>query len=170
MKQSYIIYTDGACWPNPGPGGWAAIVIDPSGKSSEYSGGHPKTTNNRMEIMGALEGLKKVPQGSMVNIYTDSKYLLNGASTWMAKWKLENWTRKVKGQRVPVKNMDLWKLMDYLLSKRDVHWTWVRGHDGNDLNERADQLVEVQAIVSSDDPRAAQNARNFQARRLAMRR
>jgi ribonuclease HI len=130
------IHTDGACSGNPGPGGWAAILRY-GGHEKVISGGEKETTNNRMEVKAALEALRCLNKPSHVSFYTDSSYLLNGATSWLEDWKKRNWKRK-QGQ---LQNVDLWKEMDLELAKHQVEWVWVKGHAGNALNERVDELA-----------------------------
>ena len=130
------IYTDGACSGNPGPGGWAAILRSGS-QEKVISGGQKETTNNRMEVTAALEALRSLTKPAQVRFHTDSSYLLNGATTWLADWKKRNWKRK-QGQ---LQNIDLWKEMDVELAKHQVEWVWVKGHAGNPMNERVDELA-----------------------------
>lgn len=130
------VYCDGACQGNPGPGGWAAI-LNCCGKKKEISGGECGTTNNRMEIMAALEALKAIRESCQVVFYTDSNYLLRGATEWLPDWKRRNWKRK-EGK---LANIELWQKMDQEMSRHDVHWVWVKGHAGDHLNERADYLA-----------------------------
>ncbi len=128
------IYTDGACEPNPGKGGWAAIIFG-DGPKREIFGNEPHTTNNRMEMMAALRGLESIPDGSLVNVVTDSKYLQLGMTTWIKSWRRSNWK---KGK---VKNQDLWQRLAVQAERHKVSWQWVRGHNGHDHNERADFLA-----------------------------
>ena len=130
------IYSDGACWGNPGPGGWAAILIS-RGHHKEISGAERQTTNNRMEITAALEGLTALKQPSAVQFFTDSSYLVNAATSWLPGWKARGWKRK-DGVLL---NADLWQELDRELAKHKVDWTWVKGHAGNRYNERADELA-----------------------------
>lgn len=130
------IFTDGACSGNPGPGGWAAILRSGS-KEMEISGEKKETTNNRMEVRAALEALRCLKKPSQVRLHTDSSYLLNGATSWLEDWKKRNWKRK-HGQ---LQNIDLWKEMDMELAKHQVDWVWVKGHAGNPMNERVDELA-----------------------------
>ena len=130
------IFTDGACSGNPGPGGWAAILRSGS-QEKVISGGERETTNNRMEVTAALEALRCLTKPSHVSFHTDSSYLLNGATSWLEDWKKRDWKRK-QGQLL---NVDLWKEMDLELAKHQVEWVWVKGHAGNHLNERADELA-----------------------------
>ncbi|MDY0126205.1 MAG: ribonuclease HI [Anaerolineaceae bacterium] len=130
------IFTDGACSGNPGPGGWAAILRSGS-KEMEISGGEKEATNNRMEVRAALEALRCLKKPSQVRFHTDSSYLLNGATSWLEDWKKRDWKRK-HGQ---LQNIDLWKEMDLELAKHQVDWVWVKGHAGNPMNERVDELA-----------------------------
>lgn len=142
--MSYVIYTDGSCLGNPGAGGWAAIVIDrETGEVSEHSGGARQTTNNRMELMAAIEALDSIPVGSSIEIFTDSQYLRNAfEKNWLANWKRRGW---VTSNKTPVLNQDLWLALDDLIASRDVSFNWVRGHVGDHFNERCDQLARAQA-------------------------
>lgn len=135
-KPDVTIYSDGACWGNPGPGGWAAILLSGT-KKKEISGAQPQTTNNRMEIIAALEALRALRKPSAVQIFTDSSYLVNAATTWMPGWKARGWRRK-EGVLL---NADLWQELDEVMSKHQIQWTWVKGHAGNRYNERADALA-----------------------------
>lgn len=130
------IYTDGACSGNPGPGGWAAILRS-GGREKVIFDGEEETTNNRMEIKAALMALRALNKPSRILFHTDSSYLLNGATAWLPDWKKRNWKRK-HGQ---LQNIDLWKEMDEELAKHEVEWVWVKGHAGNPLNERVDDLA-----------------------------
>jgi ribonuclease HI len=131
-----VIYTDGGCMPNPGAGGWAA-VLRYGDHIREISGYDPETTNNRMELTAAVEALKALKRPCEVELYTDSQYLQRGVTEWMPSWKKRGWVRKSG----PVKNEDLWKALDRLVQKHDVQWRWVRGHAGNEMNERCDELA-----------------------------
>jgi len=135
-KPVVKIYTDGACWGNPGPGGWAAILITP-GHRKEINGAELQTTNNRMEITAALEGLKALNQPSVVQLFTDSSYLVNAATAWIPGWKARGWKRK-DGVLL---NADLWQELDREMARHEINWTWVKGHAGNRYNERADELA-----------------------------
>jgi len=130
------VYCDGACAGNPGPGGWGAVLIV-NRRRKEISGGEQETTNNRMELTAAIEALRSLPDGSDVNMFTDSSYLLNGATAWLKGWKERGWKRK----EGPLLNVDLWKLLDVELQRHNICWQWVKGHSGNTYNERADQLA-----------------------------
>lgn len=133
------IYTDGACHGNPGPGGWGAILV--AGETRrEISGYEPQTTNNRMEMRAALEALGRLREPCEVELYTDSQYLRTGMREWLAKWKRNNWRTS---DRKPVKNEDLWRLLDEAAQRHTIHWHWVRGHDGHPENERCDELANA---------------------------
>lgn len=138
MIDGVQIFTDGACSGNPGPGGWAAILRH--GKSEkELSGGDSMTTNNRMELTAVIEELRALKKPTPVTIYTDSKYVMEGASNWLIGWKSRGWKT---ASREPVKNEDLWRALDDEMKKHPVvGWEWVRGHSGHSENERADQLA-----------------------------
>jgi ribonuclease HI len=133
-----IVYTDGACYGNPGPGGWAALInID--GNERMLSGGEHATTNNRMELTAALKALQGIPEALAVAVYTDSEYLRLGITEWLPEWKANNWKRK-GGQ---LKNKDLWQLLDKISNGRKVEWHWQKGHAGNPQNERVDRMARV---------------------------
>ncbi len=131
-----IVYTDGACEGNPGPGGWAAL-LNYGGTIKEISGGEKDTTNNRMELTAALRALEALKQPCQVELYTDSEYLKRGVTEWLAGWKARQWKRK----EGPLKNADLWMALDAALSKHKISWHWVRGHAGQAVNERVDRLA-----------------------------
>jgi len=135
--ERVIIYTDGACLGNPGPGGWAAVILTTSGRR-EITGFEPATTNNRMELRAALEGLRALAPGSSADLHTDSQYVRNGMNEWLARWKRNGWRT---ADKKPVKNDDLWRALDETAAAHDVRWHWVRGHDGNVENERCDELA-----------------------------
>ena len=137
------IHTDGACSGNPGPGGYGAI-LQWGEHTRELKGGEPHTTNNRMELMAAIVALEKLKRPCTVDIHTDSQYLRNGIMTWVNGWKRNGWKT---AEKKPVKNVDLWKRLDEALGHHKVRWHWVRGHAGNVLNERADELAR-EAIVA----------------------
>ena len=132
-----IIHTDGACKGNPGPGGWGAI-LQAGGKSKEMSGGEPLTTNNRMELMAAIMALEALTRPCRVDLHTDSKYVMDGITSWIHGWKARGWKT---ADKKPVKNDDLWKRLDAARARHNVKWHWVKGHAGHALNERADQLA-----------------------------
>ncbi len=131
------IYTDGACSGNPGPGGWGALLIF-RGNEREICGGEPATTNNRMELRAAIEALEALTKPSTVRLHTDSKYLRDGITQWITRWKRNGWKT---ANRKPVKNIDLWQRLDDAIARHGVSWHWVRGHSGDAGNERADELA-----------------------------
>jgi ribonuclease HI len=131
------IYTDGACSGNPGPGGWGAILIHSKG-TRELKGGEPMTTNNRMELMGAISALEALSKRCSVDLHTDSRYVMDGITKWMHGWKKNGWKT---ADKKPVKNGDLWLRLDAANARHDVRWHWVRGHSGHPENERADALA-----------------------------
>ncbi|HBG29891.1 ribonuclease HI [Candidatus Macondimonas diazotrophica] len=138
MKQVEI-FTDGACRGNPGPGGWGAILRF-GDHERELQGGEPHTTNNRMEMTGAIAALSALKERCDVDLYTDSRYLCDGMSQWLAGWKRRGWRT---ASRDPVKNEDLWRLLDALEQRHHIRWHWVRGHAGHPENERADALANA---------------------------
>ncbi|MDC0361857.1 ribonuclease HI [Halioglobus sp.] len=131
------IYTDGACRGNPGPGGWGALLRY-GGVERELCGGEPDTTNNRMELQAAIEGLKALTRPCQVDLTTDSEYVRNGITRWLEGWKKKGWKTSA---RKPVKNADLWLALDEENQRHEVSWHWVKGHSGHRENERADQLA-----------------------------
>jgi len=131
------IYTDGSCLGNPGKGGWAAIILIEE-KKIKIKGGKKNTTNNQMELMAPIQALKKIPAGKKVEIYTDSKYVMDGVNKWLPNWKEHGWRT---ANKKPVKNQDLWQLLDQSISTHNINWQWVRGHTGNPGNEEADALA-----------------------------
>jgi ribonuclease HI len=132
-----VVHTDGACSGNPGPGGWGAILRF-GGHEKELKGAEVNTTNNRMELMAAISALESLKLACRVDIHTDSQYLRNGVMSWMSNWKRNGWRTSDKK---PVKNVDLWKRLDAAIGPHEVHWHWVHGHAGHELNERADTLA-----------------------------
>jgi len=132
------IYTDGACLGNPGPGGWAFIIKYRTGKTKEFSGSEKYTTNNKMELTAAIKAVQYFKKKIIINIYTDSKYLKDGITIWIKKWKLNGWKTSNKKN---VKNSGLWKLLEKKIQDHEIHWIWVKGHDENILNEKADMLA-----------------------------
>ncbi|HEY1312462.1 MAG TPA: ribonuclease HI [Steroidobacteraceae bacterium] len=133
------IFTDGACRGNPGPGGWAALLVA-GAKRMEVFGAEAQTTNNRMELMAAIGGLGALKRRCSVKLFTDSKYVLQGATEWLPNWKARGWRTAA---RAPVKNQDLWQLLDAAVAAQDVEWHWVKGHSGHEGNEYVDQLANV---------------------------
>lgn len=147
MKQDpaageVVLFTDGACSGNPGPGGWAYILRHPgSGKETSDSGADPATTNNRMELTAVVEGLRQLKRATVVELVTDSVYVGTGLSEWLPKWKAQGWRRKEKGRFVPVKNEDLWRELDRLAATHTIRFTHVAGHAGHPENERCDRMA-----------------------------
>ena len=137
MTPKVLIYTDGACRGNPGPGGWGAILIA-GGREKELCGGEPATTNNRMELMAAIRALEALNKPCKVELHTDSTYVKNGVTQWIHGWKARGWKT---ADQSPVKNEDLWKRIDQARARHEVDWRWVKGHAGHELNERADGLA-----------------------------
>lgn len=144
MTEIVEIYTDGACQGNPGPGGWGA-VLRYKNTEKELSGYDPATTNNRMELQAAIEGLTALSRPMTVDLYTDSQYLRDGVTKWLPQWKAKNWRLSTKK---PVKNKDLWEDIEKLCQVHQIRWHWVRGHCGHPENERADALARG-AIVKA---------------------
>ncbi|MBL6852802.1 MAG: ribonuclease HI [Alphaproteobacteria bacterium] len=136
-KPRVELFTDGACSGNPGPGGWGAILRAGT-TEKELSGGDKATTNNRMEMMAVIQGLAALKVPSAVTLYTDSKYVMDGATKWIHGWKKNGWRT---ADKKPVKNDDLWRLLEVETARHDMTWRWVRGHDGHPENERADALA-----------------------------
>jgi ribonuclease HI len=132
-----VIHTDGGASPNPGPGGWAAVMTF-GDREKELKGGEAETTNNRMELMAAISALEALKRACRVDLHTDSQYLRDGITKYIANWKRNGWRT---ADRKPVKNIDLWQRLDAALGDHQIRWHWVKGHAGHDLNERADALV-----------------------------
>jgi ribonuclease HI len=137
MSDTVVVYTDGACKGNPGPGGWGAFLTW-GGHQKELFGGEAMTTNNRMELTAVIEALASLKRGCRVAIYTDSEYVRNGITTWIKGWKARGWRT---ADRKPVKNIELWQRLEALEAQHQVRWHWVRGHTGDPGNERADRLA-----------------------------
>jgi ribonuclease HI len=131
------IFTDGACSGNPGPGGWGVLLVF-RGRERELTGGEPATTNNRMELMAAIQALEALKRPVRARLYTDSSYVKEGITRWIHNWKVKGWKT---ADRKPVKNVELWRRLDEALKHHEVEWHWVRGHAGHDGNERADALA-----------------------------
>jgi ribonuclease HI len=131
------LFTDGACSGNPGPGGWGAI-LRAGAHEKELSGGEGATTNNRMELTAVIKGLEALKKASSVKVHTDSRYVMDGATKWLKRWKANSWKT---ADKKPVKNEDLWRALDALIAQHHVSWLWVRGHTGHPENERADELA-----------------------------
>ena len=135
-EERVQIYTDGGCDPNPGSGGWAAILIY-KGKTKELSGGERNTTNNQMELKAAINALKALKKHCSVTLHTDSQYVQRGITEWLPGWKRRGWLRSTG----KIKNLELWQELDALAQQHDIEWRWVRGHAGNLYNERCDELA-----------------------------
>lgn len=143
---SVLLFTDGACRGNPGPGGWAYILKHPgTGQEREQSGGVALATNNQMELQAVIEGLQALKKPSRVTLVTDSEYVAKGCREWMPKWKANGWKRREKGRLVPVKNQEFWEQLDGLLARHQVTFEVVRGHSGHPENERCDELAVAAA-------------------------
>ncbi len=138
-EKIVVIYTDGACSGNPGPGGWGAL-LQYNGKAKELCGGEAETTNNRMELTAAIEAIKSLKRSTIAELHTDSTYVKDGITKWMANWKRNGWKTAAKK---PVKNKDLWLALDNAISKHQIRWKWVKGHAGDPGNEKADELANV---------------------------
>ncbi len=138
-RPHVVIHTDGACSGNPGPGGWGAI-LSYKGKERELSGGEALTTNNRMELMGAISALETLTRPCTVALHTDSQYLRQGITAWIHGWKKNGWKT---ADKKPVKNEELWKRLDAALKQHKIEWKWVKGHAGDEMNERADALARA---------------------------
>ena len=136
--MKYVIYTDGACSGNPGPGGWGAIILSEEKNETNISGKEKSTTNNRMELMAPIMALRKIKKASKITIYTDSIYLKNGITGWIKNWEKNGWKR---ADKKPVKNKDLWLTLNKLSKEQVIDWKWVKAHAGNKYNEIADKLA-----------------------------
>ena len=139
MSETVEIYTDGACKINPGVGGWGALILR-GGKKHELHGGEPHTTNNRMEMLAVIRALEALEPGTRARLHTDSQYVQLGISEWIHSWKKRGWRT---ADKKPVKNEDLWRRLDEIAGAHEIEWLWVRGHDGNPGNERADELANL---------------------------
>jgi ribonuclease HI len=139
MSNTVDIWTDGACSGNPGPGGWGAILLY-AGIKKELSGAEAATTNNRMELMAAIQALNALKRPSKVRLHTDSKYVMDGVTKWIHGWKKNGWKT---ADKKPVKNDDLWRLLDEANAHHEVTWKWVKGHSDNEMNNRADELARA---------------------------
>ena len=137
MTKTVVIYTDGACSGNPGPGGWGAILTF-DGHEREICGGEADTTNNRMELMAAISALETLTRPCVIELHTDSQYLRGGVMGWMDNWKKRGW---LTADKKPVKNIELWQRLDEARGRHEVSWHWVKGHAGHEMNERADELA-----------------------------
>jgi ribonuclease HI len=144
--ERITIYTDGACSGNPGPGGWAAVLIF-KGAEREVSGGEALTTNNRMEMTAAIEGLNALKRPCAVDLFTDSQYVMQGITSWMKNWKRRGWKT---ADNKPVKNIDLWQRLEAAMVPHEVTWFWVKGHAGHPENERADALARAGVVAARE--------------------
>ena len=135
------IYTDGSCLENPGNGGWAAIIIE-DGKRIEIKGSKKNTTNNQMELLAPIQALKKVPKGSKIEIFTDSKYVKSGITEWIHSWKKNGWKT---ADKQPVKNKELWEELDLLANQFEIRWNWVKAHSTDELNNEVDLIAREAA-------------------------
>ena len=149
MKK-VTIYTDGACSGNPGPGGWAALLIY-GDKTREISGGEAMTTNNRMELQATIEGLKQLKEPCLVSLYTDSKYVLQGFTEWLPGWQKKGWKT---ADKKPVKNVEHWQALVAAAAKHKIEWHWVKGHSGDMHNDRVDLLAVEQSMKFKNAQRA----------------
>lgn len=140
-KPKVMIYTDGACSGNPGPGGWG-VLLKYGTTEKELSGGEKETTNNRMELTAAIQALRALKQPCRVDLFTDSEYLKKGVTQWMANWKKLGWRRGKPGKTQSLANADLWRILDQEMEDHEIKWHWVRGHAGVEHNERVDQLAK----------------------------
>jgi ribonuclease HI len=138
-ENKVIVHTDGACSGNPGPGGWGAILVY-NGTRKELTGGEAETTNNRMELMGAIAALESLKRPCKVEMHVDSAYVKDGITKWIHGWKRNGWKT---AEKKPVKNMELWQRLDTAILTHDISWHWVKGHSGHDENERADELARA---------------------------
>jgi len=136
--MKYVIYTDGACSGNPGPGGWGAIILNEEKNEIHISGEEKSTTNNRMELTAPIMALRKIKKFSKIIIYTDSTYLKNGITTWIKNWEKNGW---MSANKKPIKNKDLWVILNKLSKEKVIDWKWIKAHAGNKYNEIADKLA-----------------------------
>lgn len=148
MESQVDIWTDGACSGNPGPGGWGAVLRAGS-HEKELFGGEPDTTNNRMELLAAIEALNALKRASNVRLHTDSTYVKDGLTKWIHGWKRNGWKT---ADKKPVKNQDLWQALEAAVARHKVEWVWVKGHSGDEMNDRADALARQGAKAARTDP------------------
>ena len=148
MTNRVVIYTDGACRGNPGPGGWG-VILSYASKQKKLNGFEAETTNNRMELTAAIEGLRALSRSCDVDLNTDSKYVLQGINEWIDNWKSNGWKTAAKK---PVKNTDLWRLLDKQVLRHRVNWNWVKGHAGIEGNEEADRLANEAIDLMMEKP------------------
>ncbi|MDH3630632.1 MAG: ribonuclease HI [Gammaproteobacteria bacterium] len=146
MSVKVIIYTDGACRGNPGPGGWG-VVLRYQGNLKTLNGFDPETTNNRMELTAVIEGLRALSRSCDIELHTDSKYVMQGVNEWLSNWKRNGWKTAAKK---PVKNVDLWQQLEDEVARHEIDWNWVKGHSGVEDNEFADQLAN--AAIDAETP------------------
>ena len=165
LADTVEIFTDGACSGNPGPGGWGAILRF-RGTEKELHGGEPATTNNRMEMMAAIQALEALRRPVIARLHTDSQYLREGVTSWLPRWKRRGWRT---ADNKPVKNVDLWQRLEQALATHRVEWIWVRGHAGHPENERADKLAR-RGLAECRDAAAARADEKGPARRALRRR
>ncbi|HXY57856.1 MAG TPA: ribonuclease HI [Methylocystis sp.] len=151
MTKRVQIWTDGACSGNPGPGGWGAILRF-GAHEKELRGGEAETTNNRMELMGAISALEALTRPCAVDLHTDSQYVKNGVTSWLEGWKARGWKT---ADKKPVKNVELWRRLEAAAERHDVAWRWVKGHAGDEMNERADALARAGMAPFQKRARAA---------------
>ena len=147
-ERVVVIYSDGACRGNPGPGGWG-VLLRANGAEKELYGGEAATTNNRMELMAVIRALEALKRRCRVKLYTDSLYVMKGITIWIHDWKRKGWRT---ADKKPVKNEDLWRRLDELAAKHEIEWHWVKGHAGHPENERADELANKGIPVAPDSP------------------
>jgi ribonuclease HI len=158
-----VIYTDGACSRNPGPGGWG-VVLRWNGTEKELHGGDPQTTNNRMELMAAIQALEALKRPTKVNLHTDSTYLLDGITKWIKGWQRNGWLTAAKK---PVKNADLWRRLAEAINGHDITWSWVKGHAGDAGNERADALARLGCDEAGTNARSGKTGLRAEAQPAA---
>ena len=142
------LFTDGACSGNPGAGGWGALLRYKS-TEKELSGYEAQTTNNRMELTAVIEALKQLKEKCFITLYTDSKYVMDGVNEWMKNWKANGW--RTTNKKSEVKNIDLWQQLDEQVAKHEIHWVWVKGHNGHEENERVDKLAREEIIKNKKE-------------------
>ncbi len=141
--KNIAIYTDGSCLGNPGPGGWAALLVY-RGREKMLSGNQTETTNNRMELTAVIKALSVLKEPCHIELFTDSKYVMDGTLQWMPNWKKKNW---INSKKEPVKNVDLWQQLDKEIEDHQINWHWVKGHSGHPQNERVDDEARRQAEI-----------------------